>query len=100
MAETGPTALVAVELQPVGLRVQVAPGTRVLEAAQASGIELVSVCGGEGTCGTCRVRAVDGVLSAETAEEESLLSDTERGDGWRLACQAQVCGALRLEIPP
>jgi uncharacterized 2Fe-2S/4Fe-4S cluster protein (DUF4445 family) len=100
MAETGPTALVSVELQPVGRRVQVAPGTRVLEAAQASGIELVSVCGGEGTCGTCRVRAVDGVLSAETAEEKGLLSDTERGDGWRLACQAQVCGALRLEIPP
>ena len=100
MVETEPPALVDVELQPVGRRVRVAPGVTVLEAAQASGIELVSVCGGEGTCGTCRVRAVDGLLGAETAEEESLLSTAERGDGWRLACQAQVCGALRLEIPP
>jgi uncharacterized 2Fe-2S/4Fe-4S cluster protein (DUF4445 family) len=100
MVETGPTALVSVELQPVGRRVKVAPDVTVLEAAQAAGIELVSVCGGQGTCGTCRVRAVDGLLSAETAEEESLLSAAERGDGWRLACQAQVCGTLRLEIPP
>jgi len=44
----------------------------VLEVAQAAGVELVSVCGAEGTCGTCRVRAVDGLLSDETAEEESL----------------------------
>ena len=100
MADTDPTALVGVELQPVGRRVQVAPGVTVLEAAQAAGIELVSVCGGEGTCGTCRVRAVDGQLSDETAEEESLLSASERGEGWRLACQARVCGALRLEISP
>ena len=47
-----------------------APGVTVLDAAQAAGIELVSVCGGEGTCGTCRVRAVDGLLSDQTAEEE------------------------------
>ena len=100
MAEPDPTSLVGVELQPVGRRVQVAPGLTVLEVAQKTGVELVSVCGGEGTCGTCRVRAVDGLLSAVTAEEESLLSEAERGDGWRLACQAQVRGALRLEIPP
>ena len=100
MVETGPEDLVSVELQPVGRRVRVAPGLTVLEVAQAAGVELVSVCGAEGTCGTCRVRAVDGLLSDETAEEESLLTATERGEGWRLACQARVCGALRLEIPP
>jgi hypothetical protein len=43
MVETGPGGLVAVELQPVGRRVQVAPGVTVLAAAQAAGIELVSV---------------------------------------------------------
>jgi len=32
-----------VELQPVGRRVQVAPGVTVLAVAQAAGIELVSV---------------------------------------------------------
>jgi uncharacterized 2Fe-2S/4Fe-4S cluster protein (DUF4445 family) len=100
MVETDPTALYGVELQPVGRRVQVEPGVTVLEAARASGVELVSVCGGEGTCGTCRVRAVEGQLSAETAEEKYLLSATELADGWRLACQAKVWSALRLEIPP
>ena len=100
MADSDPAALVAVELQPIGRRLQVPPGLTVMEAAQLSGVELVSVCGGEGTCGSCRVRAVEGQLSVETVEEESLLSAVERAEGWRLACQAQVCGALRLEIPP
>ncbi len=86
MVETGPAGPVIVELQPVGTRVQVSPGVTVLQAAQAAGIELVSVCGEEGTCGTCRVRAVDDLLSVETAEEEDLLSVTERREGWRLAC--------------
>ena len=100
MVEADPAARVSVELQPVGRRVQVAPGMTVLAVTQASGVEMVSVCGGEGTCGTCRVRAVDGLLGAETAEEESLLTVTERDEGWRLACQALVCGTVRLEIPP
>jgi len=100
MVEADPTALYEVELQPVGRRVEVPLGVTVLAAVQASGVELVSVCGGEGTCGTCRVRVVEGQLSAETAEEEDLLSANERADGFRLACQAQVLSALRLEIPP
>jgi uncharacterized 2Fe-2S/4Fe-4S cluster protein (DUF4445 family) len=100
MPETAGSTLVGVDLQPVGRRLQVAPGTTVLEAAQQAGVQLVAVCGGQGTCGTCRVRAVDGVLSPGTAEERDCLTTAERGDGWRLACQAQVVGPLRLEVPP
>jgi uncharacterized 2Fe-2S/4Fe-4S cluster protein (DUF4445 family) len=100
MSETAGPVLVGVHLQPVGRRVQVATGSTVLEAAQASGVQLVAVCGGVGTCGTCRVQAVDGALSAETAEEKDWLSVTERASGWRLACQAKVLGAVRLDVPP
>lgn len=100
MREDDRQALVDVDLQPVGRRVQVARGTTILQAAQASGVELVAVCGGLGTCGTCRVRAVHGLLSGETAEEEDLFTPTESRDGWRLACRAQVCGAVRVEVPP
>ncbi len=105
MSETAPgngtgSDLVAVDLQPVGRRVRVRPGSTVLDAAQASGVQLVAVCGGVGTCGTCRVRAVEGVLGAGTAEEKEWLGTVERGQGWRLACQAKVVGALRVEVPP
>lgn len=92
--------LVNVDLQPVGRRVQVAPGSTVLEAAQLAGVQLVAVCGGLGTCGTCRVRAVDGRLGEETEEERTWLDGSERAQGWRLACQTRVVGAVRLEIPP
>jgi uncharacterized 2Fe-2S/4Fe-4S cluster protein (DUF4445 family) len=94
------SGLVDVDLQPVGRRVQVAPGSTVLDAAQAAGVQLVAVCGGMGTCGTCRVRAVAGVLGGETAEERDWLGPAERDEGWRLACQATVVGALRVEVPP
>jgi uncharacterized 2Fe-2S/4Fe-4S cluster protein (DUF4445 family) len=92
-------AMVDVDLQPVGRRVQVASGSTVLDAAQLAGVQLVAVCGGLGTCGTCRARAVDGSLGEETEEERAWLDDVERGCGWRLACQAKVVGAVRLEIP-
>ena len=100
MSEAAGPALVGVDLQPVGRRVQVVPGTTVLEAAQESGVQLVAVCGGEGTCGTCRVRAVDGSLSARTAEEDDFLTSAELAAGWRLACRARVVGAVRIEVPP
>jgi uncharacterized 2Fe-2S/4Fe-4S cluster protein (DUF4445 family) len=100
MAEPPGPVPVDVDLQPVGRRARVAPGTTVLEVAQGSGVQLVAVCGGEGTCGTCRVRAVDGLFSAETAEEKDWLSATERAEGWRLACQARVLGPARLDVPP
>ncbi len=100
MSEPAGPVLAGVDLQPVGRRAQVAPGSTVLEAARGSGVQLVAVCGGVGTCGTCRVRVVAGVLGAGTAEEEDWLNATERAEGWRLACQAKVVGAVRLEVPP
>jgi uncharacterized 2Fe-2S/4Fe-4S cluster protein (DUF4445 family) len=96
----GSRAPVDVDLQPVGRRVQLTVGATILEAAQVAGVDLVAVCGGLGTCGTCRVRLVTGLLSTEVAEEQDLFTAAESRDGWRLACRAQLRSDVRIEIPP
>ena len=89
-----------VDLQPVGRRVQVSKGATLLEAAQAAGVELVAVCGGNASCGTCRVRLVDGRLTNINLIEEAELSQDEIATGFRLACQAEPLSDVRIDIPP
>jgi uncharacterized 2Fe-2S/4Fe-4S cluster protein (DUF4445 family) len=97
-----------VDFQPVGRRVDVAEGTTLLDAARAAGVHIVSICGGLGTCGECRVHLAGGAdpsassgqaLSGPTITEECEFSRDELAQGYRLACQAEVTGAVRVDIP-
>ncbi|HEY4752736.1 MAG TPA: 2Fe-2S iron-sulfur cluster-binding protein, partial [Candidatus Limnocylindrales bacterium] len=55
-AEPAPEpATFEVDFEPAGRRVRVAAGTHLLDAARSAGVGLASVCGGDGTCGRCRV---------------------------------------------
>ena len=86
---------ITVDFEPLGRRARVEPGTTLLEAARQAGVGLNAVCGGAGTCGTCRVRVVAGEVTPPTgAEQESL------ADGFRLACQTRVLGDVRVDVPP
>ena len=89
-----------IDLEPVGRRVQVGTKSTLLAAAQAAGVELVAVCGGIGSCGTCRVRLMTGELSPLTLIEEVELGLDEIAAGFRLACQARPVSDVRLDIPP
>jgi uncharacterized 2Fe-2S/4Fe-4S cluster protein (DUF4445 family) len=89
-----------VDLQPVGRRATVTAEQTILEAAQSAGVELVAVCGGTGTCATCRVRLMSGELSPITANEEFELGAENLKAGYRLACQAKPLSDVRLDIPP
>ncbi len=100
MADSQSTSAASVDLQPTGRRALVRKGTTILEAAQTAGVELVAICGGNGTCGSCRVRHVGGELSAPNSVEEDLLTEPEVLSGMRLACQAKALGDVRVDIPP
>ena len=89
-----------VDLQPVGRRATVTAEQTLLEAAQSAGVELVAVCGGTGTCATCRVRLMAGELTPITANEEFELGAENLKAGYRLACQAKPLSDVRLDIPP
>jgi uncharacterized 2Fe-2S/4Fe-4S cluster protein (DUF4445 family) len=89
-----------IDFQPIGKRSSTHSDQTLLEAAQAAGVGLSSVCGGAGTCEECRVRLVTGSLSAPTILEEAALGKDAIALGWRLACQATTLSDVKLHIPP
>ena len=89
-----------VDIEPIGRRVQVEPGTTLLGAAQASGVNLVSLCGGEGWCESCQVRVASGQCSPLTEAERSFFSEEMLTQGYRLACQAIPLSDVKIDIPP
>ncbi len=84
-----------VEFEPLGRRARVRTGATVLDASRQAGAGLTAVCGGVGTCGTCRVRIVAGDVTGPTESEAEAVAE-----GLRLACEARVLGDLRVDVPP
>lgn len=89
---------VSVKFQPQGKVVRVAEGSPMREAAARAGILLDYPCGGQGTCGKCRVRVM-GAAPAPTEVETRSLSPEDLRDGTRLACQCRIDRNLTVEVP-
>ncbi len=78
---------------PGGASARVAPGSSLLEAARAAGVDLPHNCGGVCACTTCHVWVEAGLASlSEIAEREDdrLQEAAGLGPTSRLACQARV----------
>jgi uncharacterized 2Fe-2S/4Fe-4S cluster protein (DUF4445 family) len=88
-----------VTFQPIGKRVSVPPESSLLDAARQAGVELTSVCGGEGNCGQCRVRVLNGDVSPPTPDEEFILTELEIINGERLACCTYVNSDVEVHVP-
>jgi uncharacterized 2Fe-2S/4Fe-4S cluster protein (DUF4445 family) len=92
---------IEVDFQPIGRHVQVEPGTTVLDAAQKAGVGLSAVCGGGGSCATCIVRLAPGApVSPPNSLEQDELDQDELAAGLRLACQVELRGDTRVDVPP
>jgi len=89
-----------IDFEPLGRRGEARRGQTLLEAAQAAGVGLASICGGAGTCEECRLRLAAGKLTLPTPVEEAALSKADLAAGYRLACQAEPLSDLKLDIPP
>jgi ferredoxin len=72
--------------------VTVAPGESILEAAEAGGIGIESLCRA-GVCGTCRTRVLEGQVECASA----LLDDTDRQQGYVLACVSSLRSDCTIE---
>jgi len=78
--------MVRVTFDPPGLSVDVTPGTTILEAAWAAGVNILATCAGRGTCGNCAVRLLEGEPGRiRTAPKTVLLPK-----GMYLACLVEV----------
>jgi len=102
---------VSVLFMPSGLRGQVPVGTTVLQAAQRLGVDLESICGGQGKCRKCQVLpqlgefAKHGInsraehLSELTATELMLQAKNRLKGERRLGCNARILGDLVVDVP-
>ncbi len=79
-----------------GRRAEVAVGTTVLEAADALRVRIGRVCGGGGTCSTCRVEVAVGAENLSPVQENEIAY--QLGPGVRLACQARVLGDVGVRV--
>ncbi len=89
---------VAVTFQPHNVTTEVAKGTTLRDAAGQAGLPIDTPCGGQGTCGKCRVRVADNSVPLTDAETEAL-SARELDEGYRLACQFSVNESVTVEVP-
>ncbi len=71
------------------------PGKSLADQLQQAGVEFP--CGGEGICGGCRVRVVEGEIPV-TESMRMQLSEKELRDGWRLACSAMASAPVTVEV--
>ncbi|MGU9854661.1 iron-sulfur-binding ferredoxin reductase [Pseudomonas sp. LF245] len=70
----------------------VAPGSNLLDALNQAGVAVPYSCRA-GSCHACLVRCAGEVSD----RQPEALSPAQREEGWRLACQCQVSGDLRVE---
>jgi uncharacterized 2Fe-2S/4Fe-4S cluster protein (DUF4445 family) len=82
---------------PSGTVATVPAGTSVFDAAHWAGLPIESTCGGRGTCGTCRVRVLEGASEPTPADHRHLADGLAAG--WRLACRCVVASDLVVEVP-
>ncbi|GAB4278689.1 MAG: ASKHA domain-containing protein [Coriobacteriia bacterium] len=82
---------------PEDISVEVREKENLLRAAIAAGINITASCGGDGTCGKCRVLVEEGAVHSEpSAKLPQELADS----GYVLACRSQVLDDLVVRIPP
>ncbi len=91
---------IVVDMQPTGRRIDIEAGPTLLEAAQEAAIGLVSLCGGDGWCQSCRIRVISGEVNSPTQNEIDFLDEDALANGYRLACQTIPQTDIRIDIPP
>jgi uncharacterized 2Fe-2S/4Fe-4S cluster protein (DUF4445 family) len=89
-----------VVFEPIGRKGDCRDDESLLECARRLGIGISSICGGRGTCGTCRVQVTSGTVSEHTSKEVEEFSPQELSDGWHLACQTIPTSDCQVVIPP
>jgi len=85
-----------VRFEPNGLKIEVASGTVLLEAAHKAGIYLTSICGGDGYCGKCKVIINAGQFHSRPT---TLLTQDEIRENIVLACQTKILSDMTVTIP-
>jgi len=71
-------------------------GDNLLELARRANVAIDAPCSGNGSCGKCRVKLVEGEL--ETIPSRHITAE-EYEAGWRLSCNSKVIGDCTVFVP-
>lgn len=73
-----------------------APNANLLETARTANVAIDAPCSGNGSCGKCRVKLLEGTLDGlQTAH----ISDEDYAAGWRLSCACKICSDVTVLVP-
>jgi uncharacterized 2Fe-2S/4Fe-4S cluster protein (DUF4445 family) len=86
---------IKISLQPIGKSVSVNTGTPLIDVLHEFGVEFP--CGGKGTCGSCKVKLLEGELKIDSVQQQKL-DKLKLGKEWRLACYCNAESDITLEI--
>lgn len=78
--------------------IEVDEGENLLRAAMAAEVHINASCGGDGTCGKCRVIVDEGQVEAGSPPK-NVFSEEEEAEGYRLACLSHIKSNLEVRIP-
>ena len=81
---------------PVDVTVEIEKGKTILDAAYKGEIFVNALCGGDGTCGKCKVIHGSGMIESLPTTHVSV---SEAQKGYVLACSTKVMGDLEVIIP-
>ena len=71
-------------------------GDNLLELARRANVAIDAPCSGNGSCGKCKVKLVEGELESFKSRH---ISDEEYNAGWRLSCNAKVLTDCVVWVP-
>ena len=71
-------------------------GDNLLELARRANVAIDAPCSGNGSCGKCRVKLVEGELESLKSRH---ISDEEYEAGWRLSCCSKVLSDCTVFVP-
>ena len=71
-------------------------GDNLLELARRANVAIDAPCSGNGSCGKCRVKLIDGQLDTFASRH---ISQEEFDAGWRLSCNCKIAGDCIVFVP-
>ena len=71
-------------------------GDNLLELARRANVAIDAPCSGNGSCGKCRVKLIEGELDTFPSRH---ITDEEYKEGWRLSCNCKVIGDCTVFVP-
>jgi len=88
-----------INFEPIGRRGECQKNESILACARRLGVGINSICGGEGTCHSCKVQVLSGTVSKPTPNEREAFNSREVKEGWRLACQTYPASDCKIAVP-